>query len=77
MRGRTIDIDILWSLEGTFQSNHFFIPHKQALMRNFFVVPAIESLKSARWPLPINLSGRIENFGCNYLEPVTSHHSDD
>lgn len=48
---RTIDIDVLMSLEFYLSSANFSLPHREAFTRPFFVVPAIEALTRARWPI--------------------------
>ena len=52
---RTIDLDMLISLDFCYNSNVFFLPHKQAFKRIFFVIPMIEALKSAGWHVPIEV----------------------
>lgn len=69
---RTIDIDVLMSLDLVYTAPHFSVPHKQAWERNFFVIPAVEALKSAGWPLPQIVSKSSMKFGCGYLQPVTA-----
>ena len=69
---RTIDLDVLLSLDLTYISPHFFVPHKSATERNFFVIPAIDALKSARWPLPHELLKSGMKFGKQYLQLFTS-----
>jgi 2-amino-4-hydroxy-6-hydroxymethyldihydropteridine diphosphokinase len=52
---RTIDIDIILCLDFTYNNGYFFLPHKGAFNRIFFVLPSIEALTSADWPVPISL----------------------
>ena len=48
---RSIDIDILFSLEHSYNDNYFTIPHSQLLYRDFFILPTKEVLKKANWPI--------------------------
>lgn len=58
---RTIDLDVLISLDFCYSSSVFFMPHKQAFKRIFFVIPMIEALKSAGWHVPIAvIKGRLQ-----------------
>lgn len=52
---RTIDLDILLSFELNYQSGTFFVPHKQLLKRDFFLICAKKAIKQAGWPLPYSL----------------------
>jgi 2-amino-4-hydroxy-6-hydroxymethyldihydropteridine diphosphokinase len=52
---RTIDIDIILCLDFTYNNSHFFLPHREAFNRIFFVLPALEALASADWPVPVSL----------------------
>lgn len=65
---RTIDIDILLSLDLTYRSRNFFLPHREAFNRNFFVVPAIEALRSCLWPIPLRLLRARSQLGCDHLK---------
>lgn len=67
---RTIDIDIVMSLGFTYKSSNFYLPHKEALNRIFFVLPAIEALKSAGWQLPISVVQAATQFGLRSLWPI-------
>ncbi len=67
---RTIDIDVLLSLDLTYMSPHFFVPHQAMWERNFFVIPAIEALKSAGWPVNIKFLTSGQQFGGEYLQPT-------
>lgn len=67
---RTLDIDILMSIDYTYESSSFFIPHKQAFQRHFFVIPALEALKSASWPVPLVLLQASFKFGRENLQPL-------
>jgi 2-amino-4-hydroxy-6-hydroxymethyldihydropteridine diphosphokinase len=67
---RTIDLDLLLSLDITFNGTNFFLPHQEAFKRMFFVVPAIEALQSAGWPIPLRLIKRRAAGGPWYLRPV-------
>jgi 2-amino-4-hydroxy-6-hydroxymethyldihydropteridine diphosphokinase len=67
---RTIDIDILISLDFSYTSPHFFLPHREVLTRKFFVIPAMEALKSASWPTPIGIAHARAKFGREYLCPL-------
>jgi 2-amino-4-hydroxy-6-hydroxymethyldihydropteridine diphosphokinase len=67
---RSIDIDVLMSLDFTYKSFNFHLPHGQALNRIFFVLPAIEALKLACWPLPIFLVQARAKFGRELLWPL-------
>lgn len=49
---RTIDIDLFFCLDFTYKTANFFLPHQDGLQRKFFVEPAYEALKHAKWPLP-------------------------
>lgn len=68
---RTIDIDVLLSLDLIYISSNFFVPHKQVWERNFFVIPAIEALKLAGWPLPAKVLRAGLKFGRSYLCPLS------
>lgn len=67
---RTIDIDVLMSLDFTYKSGSFFLPHREAMNRNFFVMPAIEALKSASWPVSLSLRKASSKCGRGYLCPL-------
>jgi 2-amino-4-hydroxy-6-hydroxymethyldihydropteridine diphosphokinase len=67
---RTIDIDVLMSFNFTYKLNNFLLPHPQALTRIFFVLPAIEALRSARWPIPHSIKKASLQFGKSYLCPL-------
>ncbi|HXW53067.1 MAG TPA: 2-amino-4-hydroxy-6-hydroxymethyldihydropteridine diphosphokinase [Myxococcota bacterium] len=64
---RTIDIDVLMSLEFTFTTGNFVLPHREAFRRNFFVVPATQALKLANWPIPITLLNAQAKMRQGYL----------
>jgi 2-amino-4-hydroxy-6-hydroxymethyldihydropteridine diphosphokinase len=66
---RTIDIDVLMSLDFTYKTAKFFLPHPSVWERNFFVIPAAEALKSAGWPVPFLISTAALRFGKQYLCP--------
>lgn len=53
---RTIDLDILMSLDFTYNNGNLVIPHKDFLNRDFFITPATEALRLAKWPLPFELT---------------------
>jgi|SRR5579871_354940 len=63
---RTIDIDVLLSVDFSFKFGNFELPHREAFNRNFFVIPALEALELTDWPVPIKLL-RARNSG--YLCP--------
>lgn len=49
---RTMDIDVVFSLDLQYSSDNFFVPHHLALQRNFVILPAIEAINRAKWPVP-------------------------
>lgn len=49
---RTLDVDVLMSLDLNYKSDSLLIPHREAFVRNFFVIPAIEAINDAGWPMP-------------------------
>lgn len=65
---RCIDIDVLLSLDIVYKSSSLFIPHKDAWERNFFVIPALEALKSASWPKPLVAAEAGAKFAKGYLQ---------
>jgi len=69
---RTIDLDLLLSLDITFKGANFFLPHKEAFKRMFFVVPAMEALQSAGWPIPHRLIKARAQCGQWYLRPLSN-----
>lgn len=71
---RTMDIDVLMSLDLVYMSSLFFLPHKHAWERNFFVIPAMDALRSAGWPLSIEMVRSGQQFGSGYLEMVGPLH---
>ena len=52
---RSIDIDVLFSLDLTYKDDYFMLPHKELLNRDFFVIPAKEVLQKANWPISYKL----------------------
>ena len=60
---RTIDLDVLLCLNFNYKKDNFFVPHKELLKRDFFIIPAIEALNLAKWPINFKLNklGRIFN----------------
>lgn len=70
---RTIDVDVLFSLDFTYSTRNFFLPHSDLVNRIFFVMPAFEALRSARWPVPLAIRNAHKRFGRGYLKPLPSH----
>lgn len=68
---RTIDIDVLISLDLVYKSSSLFIPHHNFFARNFFVIPSIDALRLAGWPMPIAIARARLQFASN-LDPVVS-----
>lgn len=62
---RTLDLDILWRLEGPHTSSQTIIPHPRFLERPFAYMPAIEAIKKAKWPMPVAL--RHQSFTSRYV----------
>lgn len=52
---RTIDIDIVLSLDMTYNNDYFFLPHKEVYKRVFFILPTLAVLKQVAWPIPYSL----------------------
>lgn len=50
---RTLDLDILWCIQGSYHSAQLTIPHPRFLERPFAYIPAIEAIKKAKWPMPM------------------------
>lgn len=67
---RTIDLDLLLSLDISFKGDNFSLPHREAFKRMFFVVPAIEALQSAGWPVSPKLFMAKAALGHWYLRPL-------
>lgn len=66
---RSIDIDIILALGLSYKSSSLLIPHKEAFGRNFFVIPCLEALQLARWPIPEKLLRAKRRLGCGRLFP--------
>lgn len=64
---RTIDLDILLSLNLCYKSQSFFIPHPETFKRSFFVKCAYELIKSLGWPIPFSLLAARGLLAKSYL----------
>lgn len=66
---RTLDIDVLLSMQFSYTSESFFIPHKEFFRRSFFVSCAIEVIQSVGWPTPFSLYQANLRQGTSLLIP--------
>lgn len=55
---RSIDIDIIYSLDLTVKKAHLAIPHAGLWSRDFFLVPLFDVLEQSHWPKSLTLSKR-------------------
>ena len=49
---RTIDLDVLWCVEGNISTPYLTLPHPGLFVRPFALKPAIEAAQLAKWPYP-------------------------
>ena len=70
---RIIDLDVIFYGQQTINSQEpdLVIPHPQALMRDFVIVPTLEICPEWHLPSGEQLSGYLEKLECSFLERKT------